>query len=136
MKQPYSLLYVEDDAGSQKVMRGLIELLSFPVSLTVFDDSTEFISRVEAISPQPDLFLLDIHVSPQNGFEMLQDLRQHNDFHQAMVVALTASVMNEEVKKLKEAGFDGVLAKPLKFHDFPQLIERIRSGERLWTVIR
>ena len=136
MTNLYHLLYVEDDPGSQKVMQGLVESLSFPINLTVFEDSRNFISRVEAIYPVPDVFLLDIHITPLNGFEMLNSLRSHKAFTNKMIVAVTASVMNEEVKQLKQAGFDGILAKPLKFHDFPHLIQRIFDGEHLWTVIR
>lgn len=135
MKQSY-ILYVEDDPGSQKVMLGLVETLASPVELNIFADSKNFIARVEALNPEPDIFLLDIHVAPLNGFEMLNRLRAHHRYAQKMVVALTASVMNEEVNKLKQAGFDGVLAKPLRFKDFPHLIQRIFDGEHLWTVIR
>jgi CheY-like chemotaxis protein len=53
-----------------------------------------------------------------------------------MVMALTASVMNEEINKLREAGFDGVLGKPLSFHTFPDTLRRILAGERIWTVPR
>lgn len=134
--QPKCLVYVENDPGSRKVMRGLVERLTIPVHLTILDDSVEFVARVEAVIPQPDVFLLDIHVLPLDGFAMLSLLRQHESYSDKMVVALTASVMNEEVKKLKEAGFDGVLAKPLSFHDFPDMMERMLAGERLWTVIR
>lgn len=136
MSKLYSLLYVEDDIGSRKVMQGLVELLTPPVVLTTFENSDNFLDRVITVEPEPDLFLLDIHVKPLNGFEMLGLLRQHERYQGKMVVALTASVMNEEITRLKEAGFDGMLAKPLKFKEFPDLIERILHGEHLWTLVR
>ena len=136
MSKLSSLLYVEDDVGSRKVMQGLVERLTKPVMLTTFENSEDFIHRVTEVAPEPDLFLLDIHVKPLNGFEMLDLLRQHERYHDKMIVALTASVMNEEITRLKEAGFDGMLAKPLKFHDFPDLIDRILNGEHLWTLVR
>lgn len=132
----YSIVYVEDDVGSQKVMRGLVETLGFSIQLHIFEDSNDFISRVEALNTEPDLFLLDIHISPLNGFEMLQVLRQHEKFNAKMIVALTASVMNEEVKRLKDAGFDGILAKPLKFQAFPQQIQQLLAGKHLWAIKR
>ncbi len=49
--------------------------------------------------PKPDVILLDIHVKPYSGFEMLEMLRKMNGFVDVPVVALTASVMNEEVQK-------------------------------------
>lgn len=132
----YSILYVEDDRASQKVIRGLMDTLTFPVHLHIFGDSQNFISRVEDICPEPDIFLLDIHITPLDGFEMLHELRQHPRYRSKMILALTASVMNEEVEKLKNAGFDGVLAKPLKFADFPMQIQQIIVGEHIWTVKR
>ena len=136
MPDQKNLLYVEDDPGSRKVMYGLLERLTVPVHLTIFEDSTDFVARVEALDPQPDVFLLDIHVSPLDGFQMLELLRQHPQYADKMVVALTASVMNEEINRLKEAGYDGVLAKPLSFNQFPDRLERILAGERFWSVTR
>ncbi len=132
----HTFLYVDDDPGSRKVMAGLVERLTIPVNLVMFEDSVNFLHRVEGVTPIPTIFLLDIHVLPLNGFEMLRLLRQHDLFSPRMIVALTASVMNEEVNRLKAAGFDGVLAKPLNFHDFPQVMNRVLTGERIWTVVR
>ena len=129
------ILYVEDDVGSRKVMQGLIESLNSPIELTIFNDSVDFINRVELLTPEPDVFLLDIHVSPLDGFDMLTLLRQHPHFQHKAVIALTASVMNDEVQQLKASGFDGILAKPLSFRDFPNMMQRIFSGERIWKVI-
>jgi len=136
MEDTYNLLYVEDDVGSRKVMLGLIQALPYSVGLTIFNDSKNFLPRVKSITPQPDVILLDIHVQPHNGFEMLQMLRFDTFYASKKIVALTASVMNEEVKRFKEAGFDGVLAKPLKFHEFPDHMKRILATERQWMVIR
>jgi CheY-like chemotaxis protein len=131
-----TLLYVEDDVGSRKVMRLLVSALPETVETIIFDDSTNFLERVAALDPIPDVFLLDIHVSPYNGFGMLAMLRKHPDYAEKMVIALTASVMNEEINQLKEAGFDGILAKPLNFHTFPDTLTRILAGEHVWTVHR
>lgn len=135
-KHPASILYVEDDPGSRKVMEIMTAQLAQPITLTIFEDSTDFIARVAALSPPPDVFLIDIHVLPLNGFEMLTALRTHPHFAQHMVVALTASVMNTEVQQLKDAGFDGVLAKPLNFHTFPQMLEQILRGKQVWSIWR
>jgi hypothetical protein len=50
-------------------------------------------------------------------------------------VALTASVMNEEVHKLREAGFHSVIAKPIDVDTFPDLLHRIVGGETVWRII-
>jgi CheY-like chemotaxis protein len=131
-----TLLYVEDDPGSRKVMRVLVSTLADPVQLITFEDSTDFMERLAALDAVPDVFLLDIQLTPHDGFSLLKMLRSSADFRDKMILALTASVMNEEINKLREAGFDGVLGKPLSFHTFPETLRRILAGERIWTVPR
>lgn len=128
-----SIVYVEDDAQSREVMQILLSEVMGLSEVVFFADSTNFIQRIEATSP--DVILLDIHVRPHDGFEMLAMLRQHPRFQDKYIVALTASVMNEEIQQLKNAGFDGVIAKPIDMETFPSLLEQILHGKKIWTVI-
>lgn len=129
-----NLLYVEDDRLSRKVMRLLVAQHAMFEQLTMFEDSHNFEVQVAELDPKPDMILLDIHVDPLNGFDMLELLRSNIEFDNTPIVALTASVMNEEVQKLKTAGFDGIIAKPLDPEKFPHILERIMHGEQVWTI--
>ena len=117
-------------------MQLLVSRIEDAVHLDIFEDSANFLANVEQMEPEPDVFLLDIHVPPHDGFQVLEMLRNHRRYAGKIVVALTASVMNEEINKLKEAGFDGVIAKPLNFQTFTETLDRIMSGEKIWTVKR
>jgi CheY-like chemotaxis protein len=66
---------------------------------------------------------------------MLNMLRGMTGFANIPTVALTASVMNEEVQKLKEVGFHSVIAKPIDIDAFPDLLERIARGESIWRIV-
>jgi len=128
------VLYVEDDSRSRRVMKMmLVNRLQLPY-VTIFEDSEDFLARVEALDPKPDLIFLDIHVDPYDGFEMLAMLRDSDTFADTTVVALTASVMNEEVNQLKESGFDGCLAKPIDSDTFPEVLSLIAQGETIWHI--
>src|SRR5262245_6302464 len=94
-----AVLYVEDDHNSCDIMRLLLEVGLGVEHLTIFENSADFLSRVENVYPRPDVILLDIHIEPHDGFGMLTMLRGHADFRDVPVIALTASVMNEEVKR-------------------------------------
>jgi CheY-like chemotaxis protein len=78
--------------------------------------------------------LLDIHMRPVDGFTILKALRAHERFAKTIVVAVTASVMNEEVALLKAAGFDGGIAKPIRPDLFPTLLNRLLQGEKIWYI--
>ena len=129
-----NLLYVEDDVLSQSVMRIALRMNPGIFALTLFADSHDFEQRLLSLAPQPDLILLDIHVKPYSGFEMLKIIHQHPEYQTTPVVALTASVMNEEIQTLQDAGFQSVVSKPLNIDEFPDLIQRIRNGEQIWYV--
>jgi len=129
------VLYVEDDALSREIM-GMI--FKFDLGLSCFEiwpTSADFEERVKRMSPPANIILLDIHVRPVDGFEMLTILRGLEQYHEARVVALTASVMHEEVQRLRGAGFNGAIAKPIDQDHFPDTFERIVSGEEVWRII-
>jgi CheY-like chemotaxis protein len=136
MKAFPAVLYVEDDPRSRKIMRMLLRGEMELEHITIFEDSANFAQRLQAIQPQPNIILLDIHVKPYTGFEMLDMVRQLPEFHNTPVIALTASVMNEEIQHLRDSGFQGVIAKPVDIDTFPALVDRILDGEIIWRIVQ
>jgi CheY-like chemotaxis protein len=128
------LLCVEDDFSNRLVMKLLVEKTLHARYYAIFEDSADFLPRVRNLPVRPDIILLDIHVSPFNGFQMLQMIREDSVYFDTKVVALTASVMNEEVERLRKSGFDGAIGKPITLSTFPVVIERIINGESIWQV--
>jgi two-component system, cell cycle response regulator DivK len=58
-----------------------------------------------------DLVLLDIQMPELNGYEVLNKIRQVNP--EIPVIAQTAYVMADDIKKFKETGFTDYLTKPI-----------------------
>ena len=128
------LVYVEDDENSVLVMKMVVErVMKLPV-LYVLQSRVDFVQQVKGLGVVPDVFLLDIQMKPYDGVELLSMLRKDAQFKCSKVIALTASVTNEEVSLLKSGGFDGAIAKPLNIAVFPELIARIINGEHIWYI--
>lgn len=134
MFNDHAFLYVDDESLSREVMRLVMEEALMVQHLTIFEDSVDFIARITALDPQPDIILLDIKVKPIDGFEMLKNLRENPDTAGATVIAVTAGVMSEEVNRLRAAGFDGAVAKPVRISTFPDIMQRIVQGEQVWLM--
>lgn len=130
----HTYLYVEDDTLSREALDIIMRRVMKIERLYLFADSVNFLERVKALSPRPNIILLDIHVQPHSGFEMLKMLREDEAFKDARIVALTASVMNEEVTLLRERGFDSIIAKPINVSSYPKLLERLVQGEAVWHI--
>ena len=129
------LVYVEDDEASILVMKMVVERVMGLPALHVLQSRADFVQQVKGLGVVPDVFLLDIQMKPYDGVELLSMLRGNPQFKCSKVVALTASVTNEEVSLLKSGGFDGAIAKPLNIEAFPDLIAKIMDGESVWYIV-
>jgi len=130
----YNILYLEDDPASRHVMSLILTKAAGITTYAIFENSANFMDRLNNLVFKPDLFLLDIHVPPHDGFQVLQMLRTDTQHRTAKVIALTASVTNEEVDQLRAAGFDGAISKPVDHRQLPRLLERILNGESVWSI--
>ncbi|WP_110518110.1 response regulator [Herpetosiphon llansteffanensis] len=81
-----------------------------------------------------DLILLDIRIPRENGYMVLQKLHVLPDFKRTKIVAMSAYNSREDVEKMRLAGFDGFVAKPVSVKTFPDYIERILRGETIWDL--
>jgi CheY-like chemotaxis protein len=115
-------------------MKMCLEIRLGLTHVTLLEDSADFANQLARLDPHPDLIFLDIHVQPLDGFEMLRLIRQTPAFATVPVIALTASVMGEEVQRLREHGFTGCLAKPLDLDRFPNALQQILNGEPVWHI--
>jgi two-component system cell cycle response regulator DivK len=84
--------------------------------------------------PRLDLILLDIRLPYEDGFSALQKIRQSPRLKEARVVAVTAEASADQMRKAREASFDGFIGKPLNPDRFPEQIRRILSGEPVWEL--
>ncbi|MEO8394530.1 MAG: response regulator [Chloroflexota bacterium] len=130
-----AVLYVEDDRQSRKLMLMLLtDRMKLP-NVTILANTDNFLMQIDVLDPKPDVIFLDIHMEPLSGFDLLEILHDQAWTANVPIIALTASVMNEEVQRLKSSGFDGCLAKPIDLATFPDVLRRILAGETIWRIL-
>ena len=66
----------------------------------------------------PDLVLMDIQLPGMDGITALGQLRADPATRAIPVIAVTASAMTHDRKKIMAAGFDGYQSKPIKVKEF------------------
>jgi CheY-like chemotaxis protein len=125
-------LYVEDDPLSSQVMKLIVTRLVASAALVTFENSQDFMARLQALPARPHL--IHIHIRPDDGFALLDMVRRQPDYAGIKVVAVTASVMNEEMAMLQDAGFDAAIGKPIDQFFFAEFVERVLAGEAIWHV--
>ena len=118
------ILIVEDNDKNRKLVR---DVLTFKGYETVESETGEEGVRL-AQERRPSLGLMDIRLPGIDGVEALRRLRAEEITRGIPVMAMTASVMSEDRRKIMAAGFDGYQSKPINVIDFvaavAQLLER------------
>ena len=73
------------------------------------------------------MILMDIQMPVMGGEEALQQLRQaeSGSGQHTPVIALTAHALRGDEGRLREAGFDGYLAKPIKLRALLAEMQRV-----------
>jgi len=121
------ILVVEDDEKSRKLVRDVLTFKGYEV----IDAETGEEGVRLAQKRRPSLILMDIRLPGIDGIEALGQLRAEPATREIPVLAMTASVMNEDRQKVMDAGFDAFQSKPIKVKDFvtavAQLLERRRT---------
>jgi two-component system cell cycle response regulator DivK len=115
------ILIIEDDEKSRKLVRDVLGLTGYR---TVETDNAEEGLRL-AQQHMPALILMDIHLPGMTGIEALQSLRRDAATSAIPVIAVTASVMNNEQHQIMSAGFNALERKPLSIADFLQTVRRV-----------
>lgn len=84
--------------------------------------------------PRVDLVLMDLRLPHEDGYEALGQIRSDERLKNTLVVVVTAHGSSAEMKRAKEAGFDGFLSKPLDADRFPEQIRQILNGAQVWDI--
>jgi signal transduction histidine kinase/CheY-like chemotaxis protein len=114
------VLYIEDNPANMRLVKKIISGLE-GVSLLTADSAEAGLELLKTSRPQ--LILLDINLPGMDGFEALGRLRGNPETRDIPVAAVTASAMPDQVQRIKEAGFDDYLTKPINLRRFVAVIE-------------
>jgi CheY-like chemotaxis protein len=82
-------------------------------------------------SVQPDLILLDLSMPRMNGWETCARIKNDPHWHSLPVIALTAHAMEGDEQRVRDAGFDGYLAKPV---DIETLVSDLLAALGDWAL--
>ena len=67
---------------------------------------------------QPDLILMDIQLPGMDGLEATALLKKADATRAIPVIALTALAMKGDEERIRAAGCDGYIAKPMRYQEF------------------
>jgi CheY-like chemotaxis protein len=104
------ILVADDDPAIVDAIQLMLELYDYEVSTTV---DGETIYKME--KEYPDLLLLDIWMSGQDGREICKYLK--NNPHTKHIPIIMISASRDIIQSAKDAGADDFIAKPFQMDD-------------------
>ena len=108
------ILVVEDNPANMSFAVFLLESAGHAVLKATDAETGLSIARAE----RPDLVLMDIQLPGMDGLIATAELKRDEATRAIPVIALTALAMKGDEERIRAAGCDGYIAKPMRYMDF------------------
>jgi two-component system cell cycle response regulator DivK len=108
------ILVVEDNPDNMLLSVMLLESAGHTVLSAIDAEAGLTLARTDL----PDLILMDIQLPGMDGLEATALLKADPLTHRVPVIALTALAMKGDEERIRAAGCDGYIAKPIGIQDF------------------
>jgi signal transduction histidine kinase/DNA-binding response OmpR family regulator len=112
------VLVVDDDANSREWLRDFLASVGFVVC--------EAENGVEAVQvaneSRPHLIVMDVRMPEMNGFDATRAIRTLEGRERPVIIALSASALDEDRRAALDAGLDDFIVKPCRAQE---LLEKI-----------
>ena len=103
------VLIVDDNAINVELVTFVLDAGGFEVASAA--DADRALARIRAAAP--DLILMDIQMPGMDGLELTRRLKADPSTRHVVVVAFTAYAMKGDEARMRAAGCDGYLSKPI-----------------------
>jgi len=107
--QPATILLVDDVESNRYVLSSMLENRNLNILLAESGKAALSILELH----KPDLILTDLRMPEMSGFELVTRIKQDNRFAAIPVIAVTASVLDQEIEELQRHGFVASITKPI-----------------------
>ena len=112
------VLVIEDNATNMTLAVFLLQSVGHTVLSATNAEAGLTLARDE----QPNLILMDIQLPGMDGLRATVLLKQDEATSAIPVVALTALAMKGDEERIRAAGCNGYIAKPMRYREFLQQI--------------
>lgn len=121
-----TILIIEDNEKNMKLVRTLLQIGQYKVLEATDAESGIPLARWHL----PDLILVDIKLPGIDGLSAARIIRADADLKDSAIAALTAHAMRGTEEKVKNAGCDAFITKPIDTRSFLNTITKLLKRSR------
>jgi two-component system cell cycle response regulator DivK len=120
---PKTILVVEDNDLNMRLFHDLLEMHGYNI-LQAREGSTALnLARQHC----PDLIILDVQLPGMSGLEVTKWLKEDDVLKAIPIIAVTALALKGDEQRIRDAGCDAYIAKPMSTSKFLRTIEQFLS---------
>jgi two-component system cell cycle response regulator DivK len=115
-----TVLIVEDEVKNQKLFKDVLEKVGYK-TIIAFDGE----QGVQlALKEKPGLILMDMQMPVKDGLQATREIKDNPLTNKIPIVALTALAMRGDEERIRDAGCDDYISKPVQIR---ALIDKVGS---------
>jgi len=129
--EPTQILLVEDDPNDVELIQIALDSYNFVNKIAVASDGEAAVHYLfgrdgqPPSQPLPRLVLLDLKLPKINGLQILEMIRNSPITRNLVVVVMTSSAENRDLKACYDLGVNSYIVKPLDFQQFMQMAQQV-----------
>lgn len=131
-RQSVVIMLVEDDEGHAILIKDSLRsahIINEMYHVKDGEEALDFLYRrgkyLSQDLPKPGLILLDIKLPKLDGYAVLQQLKQNEQFKNIPVIMLTSTEDQMEINRSYDLGANGYVIKPVDYQAFQERIKNL-----------
>jgi len=120
-----SVLVVEDNELNMRLFCDLLDAYGFDTFECRDGSGAVDIAR----DKKPDLIIMDIQLPEVSGLDITRWIKDDDDLTHIPVLAVTAFAMRADEQRVREAGCEAYLSKPIQISSFIRAVESLTEGK-------
>lgn len=120
------ILVVEDNELNLKLFCDLLRAHGYEAEPV--RDGREAVDRARAFAP--DLIVMDIQMPHVSGLELIEQLKGDSELRRMPIMAVTAYAAKGDEERIREAGAEGYVSKPISVIRFVEAVRALLAAAR------
>ena len=118
------ILIVEDNDLNMKLFQDLLEASGYETLQTRNGVDALAVARAE----RPDLVVMDIQLPEMSGLDVTRQLKADPELARIPIIAVTAFAMKGDEERIRAAGCEAYLSKPISIDRFVETVKAHMPG--------
>ena len=123
IKENFNIFYTDDDKDDRDTFIDAVNEISKSWKILTQSDGDELINLLKSPPPFATIIFLDLNMPRKNGYEVLKEIRQTDDFKDIPIVILSTSNDENTIAKTRLLGASLYISKPWSFNSLKDVIQ-------------